>query len=143
MERTLEIMMQEIECIREERKPLYEAINVLDEKIARIKDEIKRYKLNNGSYYPMSELEKYKGKEISHIILVERDNEGALNTKYMCNDEMFKVDENGYLDYSSYDCGVMHYDENIGKYVYYYHYRRTEHDYVGFLEIELEDDYED
>lgn len=91
----------------------------------------------------MSELAKHKGKEISHIILVERNEDGTLDTEYMYNDEMFSVDERGYLDYSSYNCGVMHYDDSINKYVEWCHYRRTEHDYVGYLEIEFEDDDED
>jgi hypothetical protein len=143
MERTLDIMMKELERVKEERKPLYEAVNVLDKEIAKLKDEITRYKLDNGLYHPMSELANYKGREIYHIVLVERDEDGALDIEYMYNDEMFSVDKRGYLDYSSYNCGVMRYDENIGKYVEWCHYRRTEHDYVGFLEIELEDDDED
>ena len=140
MERTLEIMMEELRLAEEERKPLSEAIEVVNKKIKNLKAEIETYKLNNGLYHPMSELARYKGMEISHIILVEKNEDGTLDTEYMYNDEMFSVDENGYLDYSSYNCGVMHYDEKIGKYVEWCHYRRTEHDYVGFLEIELEDD---
>lgn len=140
MERTLEIMEEELERVREERKPLYEVVNVLDKKIANLKDEIVAFKLNNGLYHPMSELEKYKGREISHIILVERDEDGTLDTEYMYNDEMFSIDENGHLDYSSYNGGVMSYDEGIGKYTHWYHYSRYPHDYVGYLEIEFEDD---
>ncbi len=140
MERTLDIMMEELKLVKEERKPLSEAIDVLNEKMAKLNDEIKAYKLNNGLYHPMSELENYKGREIIGITLVEKDEEGALNTEYMYNDEMFSIDENGHLDYSSYNCGVMDYDEKIGKYVEWYHHCRTEHDYVGFLEIELEDE---
>lgn len=140
MERTLEVMNEELNTLREERKPLNEAIDIINKKIAMIKDEIRAYKLNNGLYHPMSELENYKGKEIDSITLVERDEEGALDTECMFNDEMFSVDENGHLDYSSYHCGVMSYDERIGKYVYWYHGHGEERDFVGYLEIEFEDD---
>ena len=143
MERTLEVMMEELRLAKEARKPLSEAMKVVDNKISQLDKEIETYKLNNTLYYPMSELAKYKGKEVSHIILVERREDGTLDTKYMYNDEMFSVDDRGHLDYSSYNCGVMDYDEDIDKYVEWYHYRRTEHDYVGYLEIEFEDDDED
>lgn len=140
MERTLEIMMEELRLAKEERKPLSEAIEVVNKKIKNLNNEIEMYKLINRLYHLMSELANYKGKEISHIVLVERNEDGTFSTEYMYNDEMFSVDENGHLDYYSYACGVMHYDEKIGKYVEWCHYHRTEHDYVGFLEIELEDD---
>ena len=140
MKRTLEVIEEELRLVREERKPLHEAIGVLDKKIAKLEDEVTRYKLNNSLYHPMSELEKYKDREISHIILVERDEEGALDTEYIGNDEMFSVDENGHLDYSSYHNGVMHYDDDIGMYVEWCYGTCTEHDYVGFLEIKFEDE---
>lgn len=137
MERTLEIIEEELRRTEEERKPLSEAIDVLNKKIAKLEDEIEAHKLNNGLYHPMSELENYKGREIIDITLVERDEEGALKTEYIYGDEMFEVDKNGHLDFSSYNCGVMSYDEKIGKYVEYFHYCREEHDYVGFLDITL------
>lgn len=146
MERNLEVMMEERKLLEEEKKPLSEAINTLNKKIKDLDNEIETYKLSNTLYHPMSELIKYKGKEISSITLVERNEDGTLDTEFMYNDEMFSVDEEGYLDYSSYNCGVMSYDKDIGKYVMWCHYHRTEHDYVGFLEIELwdgEDDEDD
>lgn len=143
MKKTLEDMMEELRLAEEEKKPLSEAIEVVNKKMKNLKSEIETYKLNNRLYHSMSELANYKGKEISYIALVERNEDGTLSTEYMHNDEMFSVDENGHLDYSSYNCGVMHYDEKVGKYAYYYYHSRTEHDYVGFLEIEFEDDDED
>lgn len=139
MERTLDVMMEELCLVKEEKKPLSEAIDVLNKKIAQLDNEIEAYKLNNGLYHPMSELENYKGREILNITLVERNEDGALETEYIYGDEMFEVDKNGHLDFSSYNCGVMSYDEKIGKYVEYFHYCREEHDYVGFLDITLRD----
>lgn len=140
MERTLDIMMEELRLAEEERKPLSEAINLVSGRINKLNREITLYKLNNGLYYPMSELANYKGKEISYIVLVKRNEDGTLTTEEECNDEMFDIDEMGHLNYSSYNYGVMSYDEKIGKYVKWCHYHRTEHDYVGYLEVEFEDD---
>jgi hypothetical protein len=140
MERTLEMMEEELRLAEEEKKPLSEAMKVINKKIGDIEDEIEAYKLNNGLYHPMSELANYIGKEISNITLVERNEDGTLSVDTMYNDDMFSVDKNGRLDYSSYNFGVMSYDEKVGKYAYYCHYCRKEHDYVGYLEIEFEDD---
>ena len=139
MEGTLEIMMEELRLAKKERKPLSKAIDVVNEKISNLENEIEKYKLDNGLYHPMSDLNKYIGKEISSITLVKKNKDGSLATKYMYNDEIFDVDKDGHLYYSSYDCGVMHYDEKINKYVKWFHFSKTEHDYVGFLEIELQD----
>lgn len=139
MERTLENMMEELRLIKEERKSLADAVEVLDKKIGNLKREIEKYKLDNGLYHPMSDLNKYIGEAISEITLIERNKNGILETKYMCIDEIFEVDEYGYLYYSSYNGGIMHYDSNINKYVWHVYGIKTEHDFVGFLEIELWD----
>lgn len=137
MERTLEIMEEELRLVKEERKPLSEAIDVINKKINKIEDEILRYKLNNGLYYPMSELADYTGKNVSSIELVERDEEGALDTDFIYCDEIFEVDENGHLYYSSYSGGIIKYDSDANKYVHMYYGYPEYHDYVGFLEIDI------
>ena len=141
MERTLDVMMEELERVKEKRKPLYEAVNVLDKEIAKLNDEMLAYKLNNGLYHPMSELINYIGKRIDSITLVERDKEGALDTEFLYGDEIFKVDEYGQLYYSSYENGIIEYDSDAHKYVHMYYCRPTYHDYVGFLEIDIDEDY--
>jgi hypothetical protein len=141
MERTLEVMEEELKRVKEERKPLYEAVNALDKEIAKLKDEIVAFKLNNGLYHPMSELIDYLGKRISSITLVERDKEGALDTEFMYCDEIFEVDEYAHLYYSSWSGGVMRYDNNTKMYVHSYYGCPTYHDYVGFLEIEIDEDW--
>lgn len=134
------MMMEELTLAKEERKPLLEAIEVINKKIRKLDNEIEAYKLNNGLYHPMSELANYKGKNISHITLVERDKEGALDTEYMYNDEIFEVTDDGHLYYSSYGGGITHYNEKDGKYYHCYYGHSTPHEYVGFLDIELEDE---
>lgn len=140
MERILDIMMEELRLTKEERKPLSEAIEVINKKIQKLDNEIEAYKLNNGLYHSMSELANYKGKDISHITLVERDKDGTLDTEYMFNDEIFEVTDDGHLYYSSYAGGITQYCEKDGKYYHYYYGCGTPHEYVGFLEIKLEDE---
>lgn len=137
MERTLEVMEEELRLVREERNPLYEAVSELDKKISKLNNEIEAYKLNNGMYHPMSELINYLGKNISSIKLVERDEEGALDTDFMYCDEIFEVDEFGHLYYSSYSGGIIEYDNDARKYVHLYYGYPEYHDYVGFLEINI------
>lgn len=142
MERTLDIMMEELKLAREEKEPLLKAIKIIDEKITELNDEIKTYKLNNGLYHPMSELVDYIGKHIESITLVERDKWGKLDTDCLYCEEIFEVDEHGRLYYSSYDSGIIRYDNKTHKYVHMYYGSKIYHDYVGFLEISIDEDYD-
>jgi hypothetical protein len=137
MERTLEVMEEELRLVKEEKKPLSDAIDVLNKKIAKLDDEILAYKLNNGLYHPMSELINYKGKDISSIKLVVRDEEGALDTDFIYCDEILEVDNDGHLYYSSYSGGIIEYDNKTNQYVHLYYGTVEDYDYVGFLEIEF------
>lgn len=138
--RALEDIERDIELINEELKPIDKVRNELCEKRRFLLDEKERYILDNGLFHPISELVNYIGKEISHIDLVERNEDGSLEVDSMYNDEMFSIDKNGYLEYSSYFGGVMDFDEKIGKYVLNRFYHRTEHDYIGYLDLKLKDD---
>ena len=89
----------------------------------------------------MSELINYLGKKIDSITLVERDKDGALHTDFMYGDEIFEVDEYAHLYYSSFSGGVMGYDNETKMYEHLYYGRPTYHDYVGFLEIEIDEDW--
>lgn len=133
MERTLNIMMSELE-------PAEKELEILEEKVKNLRYEIEDYKLNNGLYYPMSELINHKDKDIRWIKLVVREDDGTLDTDHMYCDEIFEVDENGHLYYSSFDGGVMHYDNDTNKYVHYYHGFPEYHDYVGYLEVKFYND---
>ena len=133
MERTLDIMEAELKATKEQIKPL-------EKKRLELEREIKDYKLANTLYHPMSELINYKGREVHSITLVEKRADGKLTTDYMYNDEIFKVTDDGYLHYSSYEGGVMDYYEEDGKYRHYYYGHATMHEYVGFLDIEVDDE---
>ena len=103
--RTLEDIERDIECINEEIKPIDKARNELIEKRSRLHKEKEKYVLDHELFHPMSDLINYAGKEINYIDLVERNKDGLLVIDYIYNDEMFSIDENGHLDYSSYNCG--------------------------------------
>ena len=138
--RTLEDIERDLALAREELQPLQEARDVAVKKVNSFYYEKKKYILDHGMFHPISELENYIGRKIDSIDLVERMEDGSLDTDRMYNDEMFSIDENGHLCFSSYDSGVMDFDEKLGKYVMWCHFHRTEHDYVGYLDLELEDD---
>lgn len=143
MERTYEDIRKDLNDAEEELKPISKEYHKLIKEISLLKNELEEYEVNNRWFYPMSDLNKYIGKEISSIKLVERKNDGTLKVEEIINDEMFSVDKNGRLHFSSYVSGVMDYDEELEKYVEWYHFCRMVHDYVGFLEIEFEDEDED
>ncbi len=130
MERTLDIMVSELE-------PAEKELKILEEKVKNLRYEIEDYRLNNGLYHPMSELINHKGKEIRWIKLVVREDDGTLDTDFMGCDEIFNVDENGHLDYSSFSGGTMLYDNKTNKYVHYYYGCSDYYDYVGYLEIKF------
>lgn len=143
MKRTYEDIRKDLSDAEEELKPITKEYHKAIEKVIKLENELEEYKINNELFHPMSDLNKYIGKEISSIKLIERRSDGTLEVEEIVNDEMFSVDKNGHLDFSSYQSGVMRYDENINKYVGWYYHCGTEHDYIGFLEIEFEDEDED
>lgn len=140
--RTLEDMQRDYEIAKKELEPIEKEREKAVKKCNKLYYEIENYKLKNGLFYPMSDLEQHKGKYVNHIKLVVRDKNGELSTKDMYNDDMFNVDDSGHLHYSSYQCGVMGYSEEDRKYIYSYYGRETEYDFVGYLKADFEDDEE-
>ena len=136
MERTLEIMEEELKLVKQE-------YNVLDKKRRNLEIEIEEYKLNNGLYHPMSELANYIGKDVDYIKVVIRNEDGTLETDFLCCDEIFEINEYGQLYYSSYSGGIIEYDTTEHKYVHMYYRCPTYYDYVGYMDLKLDDDDED
>lgn len=140
MERTLDDMLKDLELAKKELDPLLESIKVAEHRVNDIQKEIDTYKLSNGMYHPMSELLNYKGKELNYIELVEINKSGTLNTDCIYNDESFRIDNDGHLFYSSYDFGILRYNEEKDRYEKWYHYYCDERNYVGFMEISFADE---
>ena len=139
MKRTLEEINNEISKMQKEAAPIFKEFNKVSQKLRDLYRELERCKIDNGLFYPMSELKQYIGREILLIRLVEKTDNGISAAKEIVGDGIFKVDKNGYLSFSSNEYGVINYDERLGKYVEYYQDCKTEHDYVGFLDIEFVD----
>lgn len=140
MKRTLDDMLKDLELAKKELDPLLEAIKVAEHRVNDIQKEIDTYKLSNGMYHPMSELLNYKGKELNYIELVEINKSGTLSTDCIYNDEFLGIDNNGHLFYSSYDFGILEYNEEKDRYEKWYHYYCNERNYVGFMEISFSDE---
>lgn len=138
--RTLEDIERDLEIAKKEAEPIIKARDEAVRKCNALYEEAKQFKMQNGLYTPMSELEKHKGKSISHIELVVRNEDGSMETKDMWRGEILKVDKNGHLDYSDYTSGVMYFNSKIGKYEHDFHYFPTIYDFVGYLEIRFEED---
>lgn len=141
--RTLEDIQREYEIAKTEAEPLIKAMNKQLKKCNRLYNEIERYKIQHGMYHPMSDLLEHKGKTIENIELVMKNEDGTLKTKYMYNYEMFFIDENGRLDFYSFDTGIMRYDYRKEKYSYMYRGCETLYDFVGYLDVEFREDEED
>lgn len=133
--------MEKLSIMEAKLKAIKEQSESLAKKQIKLANKIVKYKLENALYHPMSELVNYKNKSISCINLVEKKQNGKLDTDYMFNDGIFEVTKDGYLYYSSYEGGVMDYCKEDGKYYHYFYGRGTPHEYVGFLEIELEEEW--
>lgn len=140
MKRTLDDMLKDLELAKKELDPLLEAIKVAEHRVNDIQKEIDTYKLSNGMYHPMSELLNYKGKKLNYIELVEINKSGTLSTDCIYNDEFLGIDNNGHLFYSSYDFGILEYNEEKDRYEKWYHYYCNERNYVGFMEISFSDE---
>lgn len=140
--RTLEDIERDLKNAETEAEPIKKLWEEAVKKCNQLRDEAEQYKINNGLFHPMEELKNHIGKEISHIKLVEKAENGELQSKDMFNYEMFSVDKNGRLDFSSYEMGIMFWDEEKKMYCYSYHYYETYHDFIGYLDVCFEDDEE-
>lgn len=140
MKRELKDIENDLKLAQDRLKPIQEARDKAVDEVNKYFRELQQYKLDNGLFTPISELRKYIGKHIRSISLVEKLEDGTLEVEDMYGDEYFKIDDDGNLDYSSEFDGVMDYDKNIQKYVMWCHYCRTEHDYIGYLSLEFDDE---
>ena len=140
MGRTLQDIDKDIEILEKELKPIRDKAKAISSKISALKYEKEQYRLKNGLFEPMSNLLNHIGKRIISIELVERLGNGTLKVKEIYGDDIFEIDKNGHLDYSSYFGGVMDFEIETGKYVEYRHYHRIEYDFVGYLSLTLENE---
>ena len=142
MTRTLEMIENDLKNAEEELIPLQNAFNKACNKVDDLHDELDKYKIDNGLYHPMCDLKQYAGYNIVDIKLVQRNVNGNLVLNNIYYEEIFRIDDDGHLYFSSMESGVIYFDDNIGKYIWVFHGFITEIDYIGFLEICVDDEEE-
>lgn len=142
MVRTLEMIENDLINAEEELNPLRDAFKKACNKVDVYRNELDKFKIDNGLYYPMSDLIQYAGFDVIDIKLVQRNIDGELVLKDMYCEGIFRVDDIGHLYFSSMESGVIYFDGILGKYIWLFHNFRTEIEYVGFLEICVDSDEE-
>ena len=82
--RTLEDIERDLEKAENEAKPIKKLWEESVKKCKLLRGEAEQYKINNGLFHPMEELKNHIGKEISHIKLVEKTENGELQVNTKC-----------------------------------------------------------
>lgn len=122
---------EKIKLVKAKREPVRKKYEALTKKIRDLDKAESKYIFENKLYYPLDILEKYKGKQVSHVEFYT--GEGALN--YCCSDEICEIDKDGHFYKSSYIAGIIHWSDEDGCYCEWYHHGKTKLDYVGIKEI--------
>lgn len=142
MPRTLDDMYNDLKLAKAETEPIKEMLINANNKEYKIRKEIEKYKLDNGMYYPISELSNHPEEIIDFIDLVELNDDGTLSVEYMYNDisftKRFMVNKNGHIYYFD-SVKSLNYNEKLGRYILRFHDdgREIEHNYIGFLLVEF------
>lgn len=114
-----------------ELEPLYNEIKNLVKQRNKHIFETKKYKT-----FPLDK--KYSGKRISSITFINLKGE----TESFYDDELFYVDENGYPYYSSYENGILRYSKEDGKFIFMRYGLKYEKDFIGYIEIDIDEEEE-
>lgn len=138
--RTITDIENDLRQAKIELEPIERARDEAVKKVNKFYHELEKYKIDNNMYRPMSDLLQYANRNINNIKLVEEYENGTLNVENMYGDEFFKVTEKGYLSYSSEYGGVMDYNESENAYVMWCRYMRTVRKFIGFMEIDIEEE---
>lgn len=134
--RTLEDIENDLRTAYSELKPVEEIYDELKRKVDKIKKERKKFIVENHLFHPMGDLLQYSGKELMFIELVKK-NGTELETECFFNDkELLEIDSSGHFYYSSYENGIVRFNEKTGLYDHMYYGTRTPKEYIGYLELE-------
>jgi phosphoenolpyruvate synthase/pyruvate phosphate dikinase len=121
--------IEELKKIKQDN--LEKFVNPLTKQILELKDKMYKNIVLNKEY--IADLSEYNGKEISFIALDSNGEDVWLPT-----DEIVSV-ENGRLYLSSYQGGMVRYDNEKQKYIKSYFRREEELNIVGFVDIKIID----
>jgi hypothetical protein len=135
----IEILDNKINCINEKIEEIdKQNIEPLREERKKFENEREEYIYKNKKYnlFPLDK--EYINKELSSVAFMCED--GSIDEEY--KDELFYVDRDGYPYYSSYSYGITSYDKETNSFYHYYYGSRTKKNYIGYIEIEFEEDEE-
>lgn len=121
--------IEELKKIKQDN--LEKFVYPLTKQILELKDKMYKNIVLNKEY--IADLSEYNGKEISFIALNSNGKDVCLPT-----DEIVSV-ENGRLYLSSYQGGIVRYDNEKQKYIRSYFQREEELNIVGFVDIKIID----
>ena len=111
-------------------------------KYDKLQTKLEKYRLEHGMFYPLSRLADFKDKDndVESICFVQRTKKGKFKTDWIFNDDLFTIYDDGKFYYSSYENGIIGYDENEKRWYHdLYHCRKRLDDYVGFMRITFND----
>ena len=121
-------------------KDLSKQSKSLDKKIAATERQLLKLRLDNSCWYPLCVLKNYKGHEdeIWNVSFVAEEDDGTLFIKEIFNDELLTISDDGTFEFSSFENGIIDYDEEKKRYVHHYHHYETDlPKLVGIYEIEI------
>lgn len=118
----------------EELKKRFELrVAQLNDLITETREEIAKRLLKEDLYKKFPLPQDYIDKRINKITFITSN--GKLETYY--EDDIFYVDSLGYPHYSSYENGLLDWNEK-GFFQYSYYGMVTKKDYIGYVELEME-----
>ena len=143
----LEQLKDEIAKQKALLEPVKREFEVTYSKYDKLQKKLEKYRLEHKMFYPLSRLADFKDKDddIEAICFVQKTKRGKFKTDWIFNDDLFRINDDGTFYYSSYDNGIIQYDEDKKRWCHdYCHSRRYLDDYVGFMKITFnnENDYQ-
>lgn len=122
-----------VDSYEELKKEFERRVAQLNDRIAETREEMAKRLLREDLYKKFPLPQDYIDKRINKITFITSD--GKLETYY--EDDIFYVDSLGYPHYSSYENGLLDWNEK-GFFQYSYYGMVTKKDYVGYVELEVE-----
>mgnify|MGYP001239259837 CR=1 FL=1 len=126
LQQKLETAKSEYNTARKESDRLFKIKYDIEKEIEKINFKLKKY---------ITDLSPYNGKTLRNIVPIDSNGERV----WIPDDESVWV-ENNRLVCSSYENGLLNFDEEKQKYIHSYRYREEELDIVGFRDIIVEDE---
>lgn len=122
-----------VDSYEELKKEFEHQIAQLNDRIMEVQEGIAKKLLKENLYRKFPLPQDYIDKRINKITFITSD--GKLETYY--GDDIFYVDSLGYPHYSSYENGLLDWNEK-GFFQYSYYGMVTKKDYIGYVELEVE-----